>query len=129
MKALDPPGIAPPFAQYSHGRQVAAGARWVRTSGQLGLAANGSVPDGAEAQALICFANIDAILAEAGMGRADVVHVSAYVTDRAHMAGYMVARDAWVADLPVLPTSTLMIVSGFTRPEFVVEVEVWAAQA
>ena len=39
----------------------------------------------------------------------------------------MAARDAFLADVAVLPTSTLMIVSGFTRPEFVVEVEVWAA--
>jgi enamine deaminase RidA (YjgF/YER057c/UK114 family) len=45
------------------------------------------------------------------------------------MAGYMAARDAWVADLASPPASTLMIVSGFTRPEFVVEVEIIAAAA
>lgn len=63
------------------------------------------------------------------MGAENVCHLSAYVTDRAHMAGYMAARDAFLANVPVLPTSTLVIVSGFTRPEFVVEVEVWAAEA
>ena len=42
------------------------------------------------------------------------------------MAGYMAARDAWLASVPHLPASTLMIVSGFTRPEFVVEIEVVA---
>jgi enamine deaminase RidA (YjgF/YER057c/UK114 family) len=85
------------------------------------------VPAGSEAQALVCFANIEAILVEAGMERRHVCHVSAFVTDRAHMAGYMAARDAWLANVEVLPSSTLMIVSGFTREEFVVEVEVWAA--
>lgn len=127
MKALTPDGIAPPFARYSHGIELPAGHRIVRTSGQLGIGQDGATPDGSQAQATICFANITAILAAAGMGAANVCHVSAFVTDRVHMAGYMAARDAFLADVAVLPTSTLMIVSGFTRPEFVVEVEVWAA--
>ena len=42
------------------------------------------------------------------------------------MADYMAVRDRLVADLPVKPASTLMIVSGFTRPEFLVEVEATA---
>lgn len=127
MKSLSPENIAPPFARYAHGVEVPAGWRIVRTSGQLGVGRDGVVPDGARAQADICFANIAAILDAAGMGSQDVCHVSAYVTDRAHMVGYMAARDAFLADNQVLPSSTLVIVSGFTRPEFVVEVEVWAA--
>ncbi len=106
--------------------EVPAGQRVVRSSGQLGLV-EGVVPDGAEAQARICFANIAAILSEAGMGPDDVFHLSAFVTDRRHMAGYMQARDAFIGARDILPSSTLMIVSGFTRPEFVVEVEAWAA--
>lgn len=127
MKALNPKKIAPPFARYSHGIELPAGARIVRTSGQLAITPEGVIPNGARDQADLIFANIEAILGEAGMGRTHVVHVSAFVTDRTHMAGYMAARDAWLADVPVLPSSTLMIVSGFTRPEFVVEIEVWAA--
>ena len=127
MRALNPPRISPPFARYSHGVEVPAGARFVRTSGQLGLAGDGAIPEGARAQADICFANIAQILGDADMNAANVLHVSAFVTDRAHMAGYMAARDAFLADVTVLPSSTLVIVSGFTRPEFVVEVEVWAA--
>ncbi len=127
MKSLQPKRIAPPFARYSHGVEVPAGARSMRTSGQLGFGADGTVPEAAEAQTAICFDNIDAILAEAGMTRVNVVHVQACVTGRAHMKGYMAARDAWLADVEVLPSSTLLIVSGFTRPEFVVEIGVWAA--
>jgi len=129
MRPLTPSTIAPPFARYSHGVEVPPGARLVRTSGQLGLAEDGSVPEAPFDQAQICFGNIAAILAEADMGATDVIHVSAYVTDRAHMQGYMQARDAFLADVPddQLPSSTLVIVSGFTRPEFKVEVEVWAA--
>ena len=127
MRQLSPASIAPPFARYARGVELPAGWRIARTSGQLGLAADGTVPDNAHDQARICFGNITAILAEAGMGPADVMHLAAYVTDRAHMAGYMQARDAFLADVTRLPTSTLIIVSGFTRPEFKVEIEVIAA--
>lgn len=128
MRALAPDGIAAPFARYAHGVEVPPGARLVATSGQLGRAADGTVPEGAEAQARICFANLDAILAEAGMTAADTVRISAFVTDRAHMAGYMAARDAWLAGVERLPASTLVIVSGFTSHDFVVEVEILAAR-
>ncbi len=127
MKQLDPETIAPPFARYAHGVEVPAGCRLIFTSGQLGLGADGAVPEDAGAQADICFGNIDEILGEAGAGRGDVVRINAFVTDRAFMAGYMAARDRWLADVTRLPASTLMIVNGFTRAEFKVEVEVVAA--
>ena len=127
MQQLSPPGLAPPFARYAHGVLVPPGHGLILTSGQLGLAPDGTVPEGARAQAEICFANIAAILAEGGMGPADVVRINAFVTDRAHMAGYMEARDAFCAAMTRLPASTLVVVAGFTRPEFVVEVEVTAA--
>lgn len=124
-KTLNPNTIAPPFGAYSHGISAAAG-QLVVTSGQLGLSAQGEVPTGVREQAEICFANIDAILREAGLDRVHVLRLNAYVTDRAHMADYMAARDAWLAGVQPLPASTLMIVSGFSRPEFLVEVEATA---
>ncbi|MDP2518306.1 RidA family protein [Shimia thalassica] len=127
MKALAPKSIAPPFAKYSHG-VVTELRRVVLTSGQLGVDSKGVIPEGAEAQADICFGNIDAILAEAGLDRHAVLRINAFVTDRSHMAGYMAARDRYLEGLEVLPASTLVIVSGFTRPEFVVEIEVMAAE-
>lgn len=125
MTPLTPASIAAPFARYSHGMEVPAGWRLAVCSGQLGVAADGSVPEDARAQADLCFANIAAILAEARMTLADIVRINAYVTDRAHMKGYMDSRDAHAGAPP--PASTLMIVSGFTRPEFKVEIEVIAA--
>ena len=127
MKTLEPDTIAPPFARYVHGVEVPAGHALVFTSGQLGVGRDGHVPEDARTQAEICFANIDAILGEASAGRGDVVRINAFVTDRAFMGGYMEARDAWLADVQRLPASTLMIVSGFTRAEFKVEIEVIAA--
>jgi enamine deaminase RidA (YjgF/YER057c/UK114 family) len=128
-KSLAPADIRPPFAAYAHGVVVPPGARLVLTSGQLGIRADDSIPPDVRAQADICFANCTAILAEAGMGPADVIRINAFVTDRSHMSAYMAARDAWLVGVSRLPASTLVIVSGFTRPEFLVEVEVTAAKA
>jgi enamine deaminase RidA (YjgF/YER057c/UK114 family) len=127
MKALTPDTLHPPFANYAHGVEIPAGWRVVRTSGQLAVDARGIIPEDAEEQARLCFANIAEILRGAGMGPGDVAHITSYVTDRAHMSPYMRARDAFVAGADRLPASTLLIVSGFTRPEFKVEVEVMAA--
>lgn len=127
MTPLLPHSIAPPFGRYAHGVVIPDGWRLVITSGQLALSRDGHIPLGARAQADLCFANCTAILAEAGMSPGDTIRIAAYVTDRAHMADYMAARDAWLAGSNRLPASTLVIVSGFTRPEFLVEVEVTAA--
>ena len=127
FKAIAPTGIRPPFANYSHGIEVPADFRLAVLSGQLGTDARDRVPELAVDQATICFGNVDAILADAGMSRANVVRINAFVADRDYMAGYMAARDFWIEGIDPPPASTLMIVSGFTRPEFKVEIEVLAA--
>jgi enamine deaminase RidA (YjgF/YER057c/UK114 family) len=126
MRRHTPPTIRPPFARYSHAVEVPTGARWLVASGQLGITPEDRIPEGAEEQADLCFRAVGEILASAGMGFSDIVRINAFVTDRAHLAGYMAARDRVVSDPP--PASTLMIVSGFARPEFKVEVEVIAAR-
>jgi len=126
LRHLVPMRVRAPFARYSHAVEVPAGARWLLCSGQLGITTKDEIPESAEAQAVLCFEAIGACLAEAGMSFADIVRINAYVTDRAHMAPYMAVRDRYVALPP--PASTLMIVAGFTRPEFKVEVEAIAAK-
>lgn len=127
MRPLTPPTIAAPLAHYAHGVELPANARIIRTSGQLGIAANGMVPESVADQAAICFANIKAILAEGGMRVEDICHISAWLTDRADLPGYMAARDTFLNGSGVLPASTLLLVAGFSRPEFKVEIEVMAA--
>jgi enamine deaminase RidA (YjgF/YER057c/UK114 family) len=127
MRPLTPTTIAAPLARYAHGVLLPAGARVLRSSGQLGLGVDGRVPDSVADQAAICFANIRAILAEGGMGARDVCHISAWLTDRADLPAYMAARDAFLGGAGFLPASTLLLIAGFSRPEFKVEVEVMAA--
>ncbi|MEM1275490.1 MAG: RidA family protein [Pseudomonadota bacterium] len=128
MNILNPSSIYAPFAQYAHGVEIAPGARLVVCSGQLGVKKDGSIPPDAERQTEVALANVEAILREAGMDRRHIVRFSAFVTGREHLAGYMAARDRFISDLDNPPASTLMIVSGFARPELLVEVEVIAAE-
>ena len=127
MRAIKPAAIAPPLARYSHGVELTGPQKLVYCSGQLGMDRDGAIPESAEAQARLCFRAIAAILGEAGLNMADIVRINAFVSDREHMAPYMKVRDEFTADPP--PASTLMIVTGFSRPEFKVEVEVVAARA
>lgn len=122
---LSPTSIHPPFAPYSHGIEVPAGQRLVFCSGQLGIARDGSIPPDCAGQAELCFSAIAAILGEAALGLEHVVKINAYVSAREHLAAYMAVRNR-VFSAPY-PASTLMIVSGFARSEFVVEIEAVAA--
>jgi enamine deaminase RidA (YjgF/YER057c/UK114 family) len=126
---ITPARIRAPFARYSHGVVVEAGARVLFCSGQLGIAPDDTVPEPAAAQARLCFDNIAALLADAGMGPADLVRLNAYVTARAYLADYMRERDRFIAGIDPPPASTLMIVSGFAHPDFKIEVEAIAAAA
>lgn len=129
MRRLNPATIAAPLARYAHGVEISPAARVIRTSGQLGIGGDGKVPDSVSEQSGICFSNIQSILAEGGMGPSDICHITAWLTDRADLPAYMAARDAFLAEAGEPPASTLLIIAGFSRPEFKIEIEVWAAVA
>jgi enamine deaminase RidA (YjgF/YER057c/UK114 family) len=126
LRAITPAALPAPLARYSHAVEVPPGARLLFCSGQLGMTPDGRVPEAAEAQAELIFDALERLLAEAGMGLGDVVRLNAYVTAREHIAGYMRVRDRRVATPP--PASTLVIIAGFSREEFKVEVEAVAAK-
>lgn len=125
-RPVNPPAIRPPFSRYAHGVLTPPGSALLVTSGQLGVGPDDIVPDDVEAQCVLCFENLRAILDEAGMSFADVVRFNAFVTDRAFFPIYGAVRSRYVAGDTY--ASTLVIVSGFTRPEFKVEVEITAAR-
>ena len=127
MRRLNPDAIHPPFANYAHGIEVDPGARMVFCSGQLGIGRDAVIPEDVEAQTRLCFRAIAAVLGEASMSLADLVRLNAYVVSAQYLGGYMKVRDEFVSNPS--PASTLMIVQGFARPEFKVEIEAVAARA
>lgn len=127
LKHRTPSTIRRPFAKYAHAVEIPPNARMLVCSGQLAVSLDDQIPQSTHDQTELCFDNIEKILNDSDMGFEDVVRINAYVTGREHMAPYMAVRDARFGKTP--PASTLMIVSGFTREEFTVEIEVLAAKA
>ncbi len=122
---LDPEDVPAPYGRYRQVVSVPFAGRLTFVSGQLGVRADGSVPESVAEQARLAFAHIDACLAAAGAGREQVVRLSVYLTDLAYRGEYMAVRDAWVADPP--PASTLLVVKGLALPACKVEIEAIAA--
>ncbi|TXI06716.1 MAG: RidA family protein [Rhizobium sp.] len=125
-KVFNPPSVRRPFGNYNHGLLVPPGASLLVTSGQLGIDLDDRIPHDVTAQAEMCFQAIKAILDDAGMSFADVIRIAGFVTTREDFPAYMAVRDRYTLDPK--PVSTLLIVGGFTRSEFLVEVEVTAAK-
>ena len=125
-RTLAPATIRKPFASYSHGLIVPPGATMLFSSGQLGVGPDDHVPDDIEAQCVLCFENLRAILNEGGMDFADVVRFTTFVTERSAFPIVGAVRSRYAPGNAF--TSTLVIVSGFTRPEFKVEIEITAAK-
>ncbi len=120
-----PAGIPAPFGRYVHAVECAAPDRMLFVSGQLGITAEGKVPETVEEQARIAFDHLDACLGAAGMERRHVLRLTAYLTEAEYRAGYMRVRDAWAPDPP--PASTLVIVKALALPACRVEIEAIAA--
>jgi 2-iminobutanoate/2-iminopropanoate deaminase len=125
LRLHNPDAVAPPFSRYSHGVEVPASARWLHVSGQVGVAPDGTVRQGAEAQIEQAWRNLLAILDSAGMGPRDLVKVTTFLTDRAHLQASREIRDRMLQGAE--PSSTLLIVSGLARAEWLVEIEATAA--
>jgi enamine deaminase RidA (YjgF/YER057c/UK114 family) len=78
-------------------------------------------PPDVYAQAKRCFEIITAALAEAGARPADVVRTRMFILDRDHADDVGRAHGELFAD--VRPASTMIVVSGFLDPHWLVEIE------
>ncbi|MFF0225350.1 RidA family protein [Streptomyces sp. NPDC004629] len=119
-----PDGVAP-AAQYTH--VVAATGRFVAVSGQLPLDGDGELVGAGDpvAQARQVFENLRRCLAAAGADFGDVVKLTYFVTDMAHMPAIRTARAAHIPD-DRLPAASAVQVSALVRPEFLMEIEAFA---
>jgi len=110
---------------YSHAALVQDTTRRLVISGQVGIAPDGTVAEGAEAQMHQALANLGAVLAAHGMGVGNIVKMTAFLTAPSQVAAWRAARAAWIGEHK--STSTLLIVAGLADPKFLMEVEAEAA--
>ncbi len=123
----NPSTIIAAFSSYSMGVEAPAGARWLHLSGQVGVAPDGSLAEGPEAQMETAFRNLLAILNSAGMGPHDLVKITVFLTRSEDVGLYRNVRDRMLAG--ATPASTLLIISALASPDWLVEIEAIAAAA
>ncbi len=119
-----PDGVAPATA-YTH--VVTGTGRLVAVSGQLALDERGELVGAgdAAAQAMRVFENLRRCLAAAGATFDDVIKLTYFVTDTAHMPAVRAARDAYL-DPERLPAASAVQVAALISPEFLMEIEALA---
>jgi len=126
VRIHSPPSIAPPTG-YSHVAEVRGGTL-VFVAGQVALDAAGALvgPGDYRAQAEQVFRNLGAALTAAGATFRDVVKLTIYVLDVAHLPEIREVRDRFV-DPRRPPTSTAVQVSRLFRPDVLVEIDAVAS--
>ena len=98
-----------------------------RSTVTFGARADGSVPEGADAQATQVWDNLLGILHAAGMEARDIVKLTAYVVGAENYPAYASARSRVLGGHR--PASTAVCVASLLRPEWLIEVEMIAARA
>jgi enamine deaminase RidA (YjgF/YER057c/UK114 family) len=76
------------------------------------------------AQAEQAMTNVKTLLEEQGARLEDICKITVYITDRAYREPVYRVIGKWLKG--VFPVSTGLIVQGLARPEWVMEVDVWA---
>ena len=94
-------------------------------SGQVGVRPDGSIPEGAAEQADQLIENIMTALKSEGLAAADIVKITAYLTDREALPAWRAAREKLFGSVDT--ASTLLFVAGLADPKFLIEVDVEAA--
>jgi len=122
---VNPPEVHSTGGRYAHAARVEGAARRLVISGQVGIAPDGTVVEGVEAQMAQALANMKAILAAEGMTFANLVKMTVFLTDTAQIPAWRSARAAAMGG--AVSASTLLVVSALADPRFLMEVEAEAA--
>lgn len=124
-RKMNPETIAAPMGAYTHGIEIPQGSRVLYISGQVGAAPDGTVPSDFRAQAENAWTNCIRVLEHNAMRIKDVVKINHYLLRASDIPAYNEVRTKHLGT--ARPASTLVIVAGLFKPEFLVEVEMVAA--
>jgi enamine deaminase RidA (YjgF/YER057c/UK114 family) len=125
---FNPETVPAPFKnRFSHGKLIPPGAEWLFTAGQTGRSPDGTIGEGIEEQADLAMRNLREIVKEAGMDSGDVVKMTIYYLDPAHLPIIVAARNRHFGE-NFRPASTAVGISALANPKYLVEVELVAAK-
>lgn len=128
VTTLNPETLPAPFKnRFSHGKLVPADAEWLYTAGQTGRDVDGRIGGGIEEQADFAMRNLYNIVVAAGMSSDDVIKMTIYYLDPAHLPIIVAARNRHFGD-DFRPASTAVGISALANAAYLVEVELVAAR-
>jgi 2-iminobutanoate/2-iminopropanoate deaminase len=119
-------GVAAKIGTYSDAMLVQPNLRWLVTAGTPGMAPDGTTPKGISAQAEQAWKNIISMLEQAEMTVHDLVKVTHYLVSADDIKPYVEVRKRFLGE--ARPASMLLIVPALVRPEFLCEIEAYAAK-
>lgn len=120
VKLVNPPGTEAIYESYKFSQATVAGG-FVEVSGQVGLAADFSIPDDIREQARNAFTNLKNVLDAAGSGLAQVMHLTQYFTDIRDVAA---VDEVFAEFFPSnYPARTVVQVSSLVLPQLRLEVQ------
>ncbi|WP_240231449.1 RidA family protein [Devosia lacusdianchii] len=125
LRKFNPSGM-PTSPAYSHGVEITSPSRMLFVSGQVGMLADGSVAEGVGDQVRAAIANLDTVLAESGMSRADVAKYTIFLAEGVSIDDYRAAMGPLLPAPP--PASSLFFVKALASPAFLVEIEAIAVR-
>lgn len=123
------PAVPAAFSMiYSHAVEIPPGMRLLLISGQVGIAPDGMLRSGFRDQCLQAMANVEALLAAAGLRPVDMAKITYYLTDTADLPELTALRqERWGSANP--PAVTTLVVTALARPELTIEIDVVAVAA
>ena len=119
------PSTMPPPRGYTMVVEATGPGRTIYIAGQLGMTPQGEfagVPGDFRAQATQCFENLKAALASVGATFKDVVKITNYFIDMAHLPTFFEVRDKYV-NTKAPPASTAIQISKLARDGALFEIE------
>ena len=123
-RSLSAPDAPPAAGGYAQAVEVEGARRFLFISGQVPVAADGTLPDGFRAQCSQAWRNVEAQLRAAGMGLDDLVKVTTFLADRGDATENRRVRQEVLGDRsPALS----VIVTGIFDERWLVEIEAVAA--
>jgi 2-iminobutanoate/2-iminopropanoate deaminase len=119
-KIVQPPNGSMPAGPWSQGVQAGS---LLFVSGQVGEDADGLIVDATNfrAQAARALENVERVVRAAGGTKADIVKITAFLTDVQNFPAYNEVRRAFFGDR--FPASTSVVVKELARPEYLLEIE------
>ena len=120
LTMLDPAG-APKNPALSQSALATGTTKTLYISGQVGVDGTGNVGKDIGEQATNAIANLNAVLAEAGMNGSNLAKLTIYLTDDSLIPGFVAAAGAALPQPP--PATTLLIVKALAAPPLLVEIE------